>query len=255
MLPAPTAILRLFPRWLVSSTATSPALAKDPHQANLLLLDDTGELAVCVLLLRNSFSCTVPLRFPSSICANNKTGVPPSPHSSALLHLSAAAQIIDYGLMATIEKEEMDAMVRAIIDLANRRYDAVVRDFIALKFLEPDVDKVAVEAVLGAILDQALEGGGAKSINFQTLSDELASVTFDFPFRIPPAFALLLRALSVLEGIALIGNKDFKLIMEAVRVFPAVRHVPARSVLDVSLQATKRRRRHTHTDVPLDIHF
>jgi hypothetical protein len=136
-------------------------------------------------------------------------------HAFGCRHL----QIIDYGLMASIEKREMDAMVRAIIDLANRRYDAVVRDFIALKFLDDDVDKVQVENVLSVILDQALEGGGAKSINFQTLSDELATVTFDFNFNIPPSFALLLRALSVLEGIALIGDPDFKLIMEA---FPFV---------------------------------
>lgn len=60
-----------------------------------------------------------------------------------------------------------------------------------------------------AILDQALKGAVAKSLNSQSLFDELAAVTFDFPFNIPPAFALLLRALSVLEGIALVGNPDF----------------------------------------------
>jgi hypothetical protein len=113
----------------------------------------------------------------------------------------------------------MDAMVSAIVHLANRDYKNVVHDFVALKFLLPSADLQAVENVVGPILNQALEGGGAESINFQTLSDELASVTFDFPFRIPPAFALLLRSLSVLEGIALIGDPKFKLIMEA---FPFV---------------------------------
>lgn len=144
------------------------------------------------------------------------------PHSANLLCLeSGQLCIIDFGLMSTIEKDEMDAMVRAIIDLANRNYKGVVHDFVKLKFL-PDDDKLDLEAVeksVGAILDQALEGGGAKSINFQTLSDELAHVTFDFPFQIPPTFALLLRALSVLEGIALIGDPKFKLIMES---FPFV---------------------------------
>ena len=127
--------------------------------------------------------------------------------------------VIDFGLMAEIDKEEMDAMVSAIVHLANRDWPRVVDDFIALKFLPPDVDTSQVEPVIGAILDQALEGGGANSINFQSLSDELASVTFDFPFRIPPSFALLLRALSVLEGIALVGDPEFKLIMES---FPFV---------------------------------
>lgn len=144
------------------------------------------------------------------------------PHSANLLCLeSGQLCIIDFGLMSTIEQDEMDAMVRAIIDLANRNYRGVVQDFIKLKFLPDDrnLDVIAVEKSVGAILDQALEGGGAKSINFQTLSDELARVTFDFPFQIPPTFALLLRALSVLEGIALIGDPNFKLIMES---FPFV---------------------------------
>lgn len=142
------------------------------------------------------------------------------PHQGNLMRLDTGELcVIDFGLMATIEKEEMDAMVSAIVHLANRDWPRVIDDFVTLKFLPPDIEKSRVEPVIGAILDQALEGGGAKSINFQSLSDELAAVTFDFPFSIPPAFALLLRALSVLEGIALVGDPEFKLIMES---FPFV---------------------------------
>ena len=36
------------------------------------------------------------------------------------------------------------------------------------------------------VFDQALAGGGAKSINFQELAADLAQITFDYPFRIPP---------------------------------------------------------------------
>lgn len=142
------------------------------------------------------------------------------PHQGNLMRLdNGQLCVIDFGLMATIEKVEMDAMVSAIVHLANRDWPKVIDDFVTLKFLPSDVDTSQVEPVIGAILDQALEGGGANSINFQSLSDELATVTFDFPFSIPPAFALLLRALSVLEGIALVGDPEFKLIMES---FPFV---------------------------------
>lgn len=142
------------------------------------------------------------------------------PHQGNLMRLeNGQLCVIDFGLMAVIEKTEMDAMVSAIVHLANRDWANVIRDFVVLRFLPADIDTSQVEPVIGAILDQALEGGGAKAINFQSLSDELASVTFDFPFSIPPAFALLLRALSVLEGIALVGDPEFKLIMES---FPFV---------------------------------
>ena len=40
-------------------------------------------------------------------------------------------------------------------------------------------------------------------------------ITFDYPFRIPPYFALIIRAIGVLEGIALVGNPDFAIVDEA----------------------------------------
>lgn len=49
--------------------------------------------------------------------------------------------------------------------------------------------------MLAKVFDQALAGGGAKSINFQELAGDLAQITFDYPFRIPPYFALIIRAI------------------------------------------------------------
>lgn len=68
---------------------------------------------------------------------------------------------------------------------------------------------------LSKVFDQALEGGGAKNFNFQELAADLAQITFDYPFKIPPYFALIIRAIGVLEGIALVGNPDFALVDEA----------------------------------------
>lgn len=65
------------------------------------------------------------------------------------------------------------------------------------------------------MFDAALAGGGAKSINFNDLSADLAEITFSLPFRIPPYFALIIRAIGVLEGIALVGNPGFAIIDEA----------------------------------------
>ncbi len=68
---------------------------------------------------------------------------------------------------------------------------------------------------ISLVFDVALAGGGAKSINFQELAADLAEITFQFPFMIPPYFALVIRAISVLEGIALVGNPNFAIIDEA----------------------------------------
>lgn len=44
------------------------------------------------------------------------------------------------------------------------------------------------------------EGGGAKSLNYQSLAKDLARATLEIPFNIPPYFALVARALGILEG-------------------------------------------------------
>ena len=49
----------------------------------------------------------------------------------------------------------------------------------------------------------------------QDLAADLAQITFDYPFRIPPYFAIIIRAIGVLEGIALVGNPEFALVDEA----------------------------------------
>ena len=70
------------------------------------------------------------------------------------------------------------------------------------------------------MFEAALAGGGAKSINFQELAADLAEITFKFPFRIPPYFALVIRAISVLEGIALVGNPEVqKILIQIIKQF------------------------------------
>lgn len=106
-------------------------------------------------------------------------------------------------------------MVEAIAHLIHRDYDAIVKDFVKLGFIPDGVNLQPILPVLAKVFDQALEGGGAKNLNFQELASDLAQITFDYPFRIPPYFALIIRAIGVLEGIALVGNSDFAIVDEA----------------------------------------
>lgn len=107
-------------------------------------------------------------------------------------------------------------MIGSITHLVKKDYYKVAEDFDYLGFL-PD-DRPELEEYVPtfkAIFDQALKGGGAKGINFNELSADLANVTFTLPFRLPPFFALVIRAIGVLEGIALNGDPDFAIIDEA----------------------------------------
>ena len=99
--------------------------------------------------------------------------------------------------------------------MINRDYSEIGQDFINLDFIPEGTDTRPIVPALTTVFDVALAGGGAKSINFQELAADLAEITYKFPFRIPPYFALVIRAISVLEGIALVGNPNFAIIDEA----------------------------------------
>lgn len=160
------------------------------------------------------------------------------PHPGNLMKLNDASKgklaILDFGLVASIQQQDMDTMVSSIIHLANKDYPSLVDDFIALKILPDDCDRAKVVPLMDKALSPYVKGGGAKKYEaelkrmynmdgslsstaggFQAMTQDLLTVLNDIPFSIPPYFALLGRAVVTLEGIALLGNPDYRLVMEA----------------------------------------
>ncbi|KAL0029176.1 hypothetical protein WJX79_000719 [Trebouxia sp. C0005] len=138
------------------------------------------------------------------------------PHPGNLIRTpDGRLAILDFGLVTEIDDNIKFGMIEAISHLIHRDYEAIVEDFVTLQFIDPGTNLTPILPVLAKVFDQALAGGGAKNINFQDLAADLAQITFDFPFKIPPYFALIIRAISVLEGIALLGNPEFAIVDEA----------------------------------------
>ncbi|CAA3005047.1 unusual kinase [Olea europaea subsp. europaea] len=138
------------------------------------------------------------------------------PHPGNLIRTpDGKLAILDFGLVTKLTDDKKYGMIEAIAHLIHRDYPAIVKDFVKLDFIPEGVNLEPILPVLAKVFDQALEGGGAKNINFQDLASDLAQITFDYPFRIPPYFALIIRAIGVLEGIALVGNPDFAIVDEA----------------------------------------
>ncbi|KAI4346168.1 hypothetical protein L6164_013241 [Bauhinia variegata] len=138
------------------------------------------------------------------------------PHPGNLIRTpDGKLAILDFGLVTKLTDDQKYGFVEAIAHLIHRDYRAIVKDFVKLGFIPDGVNLEPILPVLAKVFDQALEGGGAKNINFQELASDLAQITFDYPFRIPPYFALIIRGIGVLEGIALVGNPDFAIVDEA----------------------------------------
>lgn len=138
------------------------------------------------------------------------------PHPGNMLRTSdGKLAILDFGLMTEVTDSQKYGMIEAIAHLINRDYSEIGQDFINLGFIPEGTDTRPIVPALTKVFDVALAGGGAKSINFQELAADLAEITFEYPFTIPSYFALVIRAISVLEGIALVGNPNFAIIDEA----------------------------------------
>jgi predicted unusual protein kinase regulating ubiquinone biosynthesis (AarF/ABC1/UbiB family) len=63
--------------------------------------------------------------------------------------------------------------------------------------------------VAAGVFQTAL-AGGVSNISFSSLSADLGRTMYRYSFRIPPYYTLLVRSLSVLEGIALASDPNYK---------------------------------------------
>lgn len=64
------------------------------------------------------------------------------------------------------------------------------------------------------VLAPYLKGGGAKSLDFQSLSQDLIRTSMQIPFSVPPYMSLLARSTATLEGIALMGDPNYQMVSQ-----------------------------------------
>lgn len=89
---------------------------------------------------------------------------------------------------------------------------AMCTDYYALDFMDPSVDTTPIAPALASFFDDVLQNSSVSRLNFRTLVDGLGGVLFKYPFRVPAYYALILRSLTVLEGLALSADPNYNLL-------------------------------------------
>lgn len=118
---------------------------------------------------------------------------------------------IDFGMMDQLNQETKETLVDAVVHLINQDYSQLAADFVKLGFLTPDTEIGPIIPALESVLGDAL-GAKVRDFNFKTITDRFSELMYEYPFRVPAKFALIIRSLVTQEGLALSINPEFKIV-------------------------------------------
>eukprot|EP00850_Spirogloea_muscicola_P018939 SM000179S03411 [mRNA] locus=s179:170051:173945:+ [translate_table: standard] len=137
------------------------------------------------------------------------------PHPGNLLAMpDGRLAFLDFGMMSETPQQARYAIIGHVVHLVNRDYEAMARDYYALDFLAPEVDVSPIVPALRGFFDDVLVLS-VSELNFKTIVDGLGAVLYQYPFNVPAYYALILRSLTVLEGLALYTDPTFKVLAAA----------------------------------------
>jgi predicted unusual protein kinase regulating ubiquinone biosynthesis (AarF/ABC1/UbiB family) len=134
------------------------------------------------------------------------------PHPGNLFALAdGRIAFIDFGMMDQLTQHTKETIAGSVVHLINKDYLSLTDDFVKLGFLTPDIDISPIIPALERVLGNAI-GENVGNFNFKTVTDEFSELMFQYPFRIPAQFSLIIRSLVTQEGIALSLNPEFKIV-------------------------------------------
>ncbi|MEL7143191.1 MAG: AarF/ABC1/UbiB kinase family protein [Cyanobacteria bacterium J06643_4] len=140
---------------------------------------------------------------------------------------------IDFGMTDQLDDRTKETLVDSVVHLINRDYADLANDFVKLGFLMPDVDVRPLVPALEEVFQDAI-GASVGNFNFKSITDKFSEVMYEYPFRVPAKFALIIRSLVTQEGLALSLDPNFKIVEIA---YPYV----ARRLLSAETTSLRRR--------------
>jgi len=131
--------------------------------------------------------------------------------------------------MGVLDRPTRLDSVRLLVHFVNKDARGLAHDFLRLDFLPPGTDHEAVAIALASVFrpeertavghqgqehgvlthGEAGAAGENERLDFRGALAELSSVMEAFRFRLPPVFALVIRALGALEGTVIKVPKVF----------------------------------------------
>jgi Predicted unusual protein kinase len=137
------------------------------------------------------------------------------PHPGNLLASPEGKLVyLDFGMMSEVKPYQRYGLLEAIVHLVNRDFEGLAKDYVKLEFLTPDTDLTPIIPALAEVFSNAL-GASVAELNFKSITDQLSELMYEYPFQVPAYYALIIRSLVTLEGIAINVDPNFKVLSKA----------------------------------------
>lgn len=143
------------------------------------------------------------------------------PHPGNLLAMpSGQLAYLDFGMMSYVNPQQRYGLITAIVHMVNRDYEALALDYVHLGFLTPETDLTPIKPALHQAFTEILGPAGAlgasvSQLNIKNITDRLSRLMYEYPFQVPAYYALIIRSLVTLEGIAITIDPNFKVLSTA----------------------------------------
>ncbi len=121
---------------------------------------------------------------------------------------------LDFGMMSEVKPAQRYGLIEAVVHMVNRDFEGLAKDYVKLEFLTPETDLTPIVPALASVFNNAL-GASVAELNFKSITDQLSEVMYEYPFRVPAYYALIIRSLVTLEGIAINVDPEFKVLSKA----------------------------------------
>ncbi|PZV16414.1 MAG: hypothetical protein DCF21_10505 [Leptolyngbya sp.] len=137
------------------------------------------------------------------------------PHPGNLLAMAdGKLAYLDFGMMSEVKPYQRYGLIEAVVHMVNRDFEGLAGDYVKLEFLTPDTDLTPIIPALANVFSNAL-GASVAELNFKSITDEFSALMYEYPFRVPAYYALIIRSLVTLEGIAINVDPEFKVLSKA----------------------------------------
>lgn len=120
----------------------------------------------------------------------------------------------DFGMSGRVDPFIQDKIVEFYIGVANQDIDGILDALIEMGTLSPEADRAVMADVMELAIQDA-RGEDIETYRVQQIIGKVEDTIYEFPLRLPPNLALVLRVATVVEGVCVTLDQDFDFITVA----------------------------------------